>query len=354
MKTIQQRSSHDVVNLMLLPNNICNFHCTYCYSAKGRSKKEASVDMMKTGIDYFFYMHKDDLLPLSISVAGGGEPLLSWNLLKQSLDYAYEIGHKYRKSLPTCLITNGSIWSEDITQYCIKHNIDLLISFDVLPNIQNKQRGHYDLVLENIKRYMSYGLNVSYSTVITKDNVHLMCEMVESIYRNTPNIRNALFKPIISSDYFENIEAFDAYYANYTKNFFSAQKLASDKGLYITSPLFNNSLVNTDRYCQGKFIITAEGAISICPFVSSKQDALYEQFIYGSINHGEVEINQQKLHELLSHNHDEDPKCKNCLAYWHCAGGCYVNNLSMKPEYKEIYCNHVRAFMNHAQVSRNN
>ena len=43
----------DFLNISILPNNICNFSCSYCFSAKGRSNKVIDKDKLKTALDYF-------------------------------------------------------------------------------------------------------------------------------------------------------------------------------------------------------------------------------------------------------------------------------------------------------------
>ena len=354
MNELPKRSGRDIVNLMFLPNNKCNFRCSYCYSAKGRSGKEVSLADMKKGIDYFFDMHKNDNLPVSISVAGGGEPILSWNVMREALDYAYAKGEEQKKALPTCFITNGSIYTEEFAQYAYEHGFFLMISFDILPDIQAKQRGHYDLVLSNIQRYIEKGISVAYSTVITAESVNRIEEMIDEIYNKTPDIKEVIFKTVISPDYFSTPAAYDEYLQAYKKNFFAAKEHAKNLGMNInvTGPFYNNTLGKTDRYCQPKFIITSEGTISLCPFASSKQDVLYDEFAYGQITDNGVTISQEKLSELVAHNHDEKAKCKECIAYWYCAGGCYVNNLTIGEDYLNVYCKNMQLFVQYVLQKR--
>ena len=39
--------------MAILPNNVCNFKCSYCYSAHGRSGKVISKDVLKVSLDHF-------------------------------------------------------------------------------------------------------------------------------------------------------------------------------------------------------------------------------------------------------------------------------------------------------------
>ncbi|MCF0220520.1 MAG: hypothetical protein HUK14_12130, partial [Muribaculaceae bacterium] len=73
------RHSGDFINLSLLPNNVCNFACRYCYSASGRSRERMTFDMAERMILHFLGTRSDsNPRLLTFSIFGGGEPLLSW------------------------------------------------------------------------------------------------------------------------------------------------------------------------------------------------------------------------------------------------------------------------------------
>ena len=68
--------------LSILPNLICNFSCTYCYSAKGRSKSEVSQDNLRLMLDFFIDRKRVEAKDLTIFISGGGEPVISWEKVK--------------------------------------------------------------------------------------------------------------------------------------------------------------------------------------------------------------------------------------------------------------------------------
>lgn len=335
-----------LLNMMILPNNKCNFHCSYCYSASGRSGKEIPVETLKHAIAYFLDPSRATNERLTISVLGGGEPLLSWNVLKPALEYAYSFANQRGIKIPVSLVTNGSIISEEIIDYCKERNISLSVSFDILEDIQNQQRGCYDLVRDNINRYADSGLDVALNTVITNVNVYRMKEMISHMAKTLPKVKKVSFKSLISNNYFSNIENRKSYYYQFVDGFFEAQDVAKQHGIYLTSPYQNAVSCLSDRYCPGKFVVTAEGTISICHYVSSSQDALYDKFIFGTIkNDGMVVINREKLKEILAYNQHKFERCEDCPAKWHCAGGCYADNCNMKEEDHEAYCVSMRYFL---------
>ena len=336
-------------SLMLLPNNKCNFKCSYCYSAKGRTNSEISPSILKAGLLYFLNPQRAENERLSISVLGGGEPLLSWNILKPSLEYALEISKKRTKACPISLVTNGSICTEEIMSFLVDNNISMSVSFDILPDVQNKQRGQWKLVTENINRFAEAGLDVALNTVISNENVTRMKEMVEHIIVHNPLVKKVSFKTLLAKDYFKDIASRRRYYESFILNFFEAKKLADEHDIWLTCSYMNTCITLTDRYCHGKFVITSEGDISICHTVGSKKDELYDNFIIGHIDEstGEVEINEEKLSRILSYDAYHSASCEDCPARWHCAGGCYADHFHLNKEEHDAYCESMRLFLTH-------
>ena len=348
MKKVYYTSKDEsgLLNMMILPNNKCNFHCSYCYSAHGRSGKEISIDKMYSALDYFLDTQRAVNERLTISVLGGGEPLLSWGVLKPALDYAYHKNAARGKKLPVSLVTNGSIISEDIMHYCKSNNISLSVSFDILEDIQNKQRGNYELVKNNINKFAEYGLDVALNTVITNENVNRMDEMIRHMADVMPLVKKVSFKSLISDSYFPTLESRKRYYKQFVDNFFEAQEIAKEKGIYLISPYWNAVICLADRYCPGKFVLTAEGTLSICHCVSSSKDVLYDKFIFGNVGeNGEVIIDEDKLTEILGYNQHKFYRCKSCACKWHCAGGCYTDNCTMDEDARNAYCISMRYFL---------
>lgn len=343
-----ERKISGLKNMMWLPNNRCNFNCSYCYSAFGRNGEEITISKLKTALDFFFGRKESSHERLTISILGGGEPLLSWNLIKKALDYAYSLAEKRGVYLPVSLVTNGSILSDDILEYSKRNKISISVSFDILPDIQNAQRGHYDLVVANVRRMVEYGLDVAFNTVITEANVDRMNEMILSMIHNTPGVKKVSFKSLITDSLFKDAGHRQNYYRKFVDGFYEALDLAKKNDIWLTSPYYNNALCISDRYCPGKFVVTSQGDISICHCVGSSKDKLYDKFIYGKIEQGEVVIDEEKLDSILAHDSQRNERCQTCIAHWHCAGGCYADNCTVgesDSESQDAYCESMRYFI---------
>jgi len=343
-----ERSVDGLRNMMLLPNNRCNFTCSYCYSAFGRNGKEIDAKTLITALDYFLDSERAKDERLTISVLGGGEPLLSWKTLRLALDHAYELARRRGMPLPVSLVTNGSILSDEIIEYIKEHDISVSVSFDILPDIQDSQRGHYEVVAANIRSMCAAGLDIAFNSVITEQNVDRMDDMLVKMKNDFPGVKKVSFKSLITGSMFASPEKRKAYYRKFVDNFFNALNLAESMNIWLTSPYYNNALCVSDRFCPGKFVVTSEGDISICHCVGSSGDKLYDKFIFGKIRNGKVKIDDGKLTEILSHDNTRNERCQICIARWHCAGGCYADNSTVgetDTESQEAYCESMRYFM---------
>lgn len=343
------RDVEGLKSLMLLPNNKCNFHCSYCYSANGRTNKEIDINVLEASLRYFLNPERAKGERLSITVLGGGEPLLSWKILKTALNKAMLTIEQRESACPISLVTNGSICTDEIIQYCLRHNISLSISFDILEDVQNSQRGFWKEVSANINRFAESGLDVALNTVISNENVARMSEMIEHLARFHKKVKKVSFKTLITKKHFHNIEERRKYYQEFICNFFKAKTVADQYEIWLTCSYMNTCLCLVDRYCPGKFVVTSEGDISTCHTVGSKRDELYDDFIFGHIdeNTGDVNINDDKLRNILSYDVTKNDGCSECAARWHCAGGCYADRFHLSKEEHSAYCKSMNSFLAH-------
>lgn len=342
------RRAEDFINLSILPNNVCNFSCSYCYSAKGRSSRRLRLEQAQTMIDYFLDLQRNTSELLTVSIFGGGEPLLSWiDLVRPSIEYIYQHAGP-RRRITTTLITNGSIIPDDFVEVCRKYRIDLVCSYEILRDVQDRQRKHYDLVTKNIGLLIKNGVVPAVNSVITLMNVERQEEMVETLVATFPQIRYVAFEPVISDD----IADMDDFYRKFTVNFFAARSVAQKHGVILSCTVLRNVDVTVDRYCAGELALCADGSISICPCVSSEQEENFSSYVYGKVDENGVYIDRDKLSSLLDMNVYSQPWCRRCFAKWNCGGGCVNNTLKNNGNQIPAYCRFVRSFLKYTLTRR--
>lgn len=339
----------DFLNISILPNNICNFSCSYCYSANGRDSRQINIEALKNAVDFFFSESRNSSQNLTVSIFGGGEPLLSWkNIVLPIVQYIDSITKKQNRTVRITIITNGSVVPEYFAEICLKYNINLVFSFEILEDIQNLQRKHFNQVHSNLIKLISQGIVPSINSVITELNITRQSEMVETLHSNYPKIKYASFEPVLNTE----INDKSLFYKTFSLEFIKARNLALQYGINLTCSALRNVDVTVDRYCAGEFAVCADGSISVCPCVSSPLDPEYYNYVYGKTTEQGIEIDELRLHYMLSDNVNSQTLCKYCFAKWNCGGGCINERIRNNGQQKNEYCQFVRNFLKYTLAHR--
>lgn len=337
-------SPRNVFALTILPNNICNFACSYCYAAKGHGSDEIDTDTLRTVLDYFVDPFRTSRHDLYISFGGGGEPLLSWEKMLFAIEYSNALAKKGGINIHYSYASNGSVINDEIVSTIKKYNIKSNVSFDILEDVQNLQRRNYDTVCRTLYILLDNDISPTINSVITLANVERQCEMVEHIHRRFPKLVRLSFDYVVDGQLFDSTEALRRFYNRYTDNFYRARRLGGNYGISVSSIKHHNLSLLKNRACAGGFDLTAQGKLSMCFFVSSPKEPLYNEFIYGSVENGQVIFDEQKFKELVEFSTNDSHRCRQCFIRWHCGGGCLYQTKSYSPQMLEEMCSFQRRF----------
>jgi uncharacterized protein len=151
--------------LVLNVTNQCNLACTYCYeygedkivdTEQGRQPKFMSAATARDSIEF--------LLKESGRVAHltffGGETLLNFPVLKETIAYARRRAADVGKSIDFSLTTNATLLRSEIIDFLAENGIAVTVSMDGPRELQNKFRvfhngaGSYDVVVPRIKELL--------------------------------------------------------------------------------------------------------------------------------------------------------------------------------------------------------
>lgn len=340
--------------MYVLPNYTCNFSCSYCFSAKGRSAKALDKAHLKAALDYFIDSNRVSSKRLAISYLGGGEPTLSWDVVKFGLEYADQRAREHGIEMMTTMVTNGSRITDEMVTVLSEHNVLVRVSFEILEDIQNLQRGQYPAVCRGLDRLSKSRRKPMVRSMITPDNVRRMSEMIELLHERFPYVEQVLFDPITSKETFHEVEATRAFYDAYYTHFLEARRLGQHYGIEVAcAPLRNLNMV-VERFCTGEFCLTPEGTITLCHQISSPNESNYSNYIYASVNaEGKMEIDDEKFQKLIdTHTIYSNPRCKDCFIKWNCGGGCMMQNSQYTDEIRQVICGFTRRFSRTLLVER--
>lgn len=335
-------SCEGITEIDILMNFKCNFKCSYCYSAAGRSSKEVSFEHIKVLIDYLFSDERSKNT-YRINFSGGGEPLLSFQLIKDTVTYVKEKARDSACEYSHGLVTNASLLTSEIIDFIKEQNISLVVSFEVLKEYQDLERGSYDKVSRNIDLLLQKECRFGIRATITPTSVYSMTTMVEELSVRFPKLRAIVFDTVLSTDIFNIPQELDNYYNDFSDQYWLAKELGTKIGIEVACNAVELSSILRTRACRGKVVLTPDGVISSCARVSSPQEDLYDKFIYGKIEQGNIEIDSAKFFGIMEENNIYTrSECQECYARWNCGAGCWLFSESFPKRFEEPFCNFTR------------
>ena len=341
--------------LSIIPTSNCNLKCSYCYSAEGRSTTSVSEKGIDATLKFFFENNKENNKELSIFITGGGEPLLAWDKLQHIFELSEELAISDNKELTLMLMTNGTILTDKIISSLKKYQVQVGVSFDIIEDIQMKQRGKYKLVKDNLLRLISNDIIPSISTVITKNNVNRQVEMVNEIRSTFKSIKHLNFDPAMDDADFVSPAELDLFFDQFIEHFKKARELCHEFGMTLDCNIIRKVQNINERYCPGKLCLTPSDSLSICHSISSPMEEHYEKAIYGSVNNtGEITINSKHFSELITTNANTYEECKDCIAKYHCGGGCLMYRFNYNQAKFDAVCRFTRKLVVEILLARLN
>lgn len=330
------RSPYDIRMLTVLLNQICNFSCAYCYSAKGRSKAVLSEETLRTALDFFVRKERGEYLQIVFS--GGGDPLLSFDRFRSAVDYATQKAEEEGIRLDVGVVTNGSLLDDSAIAYVKEKNIGLVVSFDVLKDVHNTQRSHYDTVAATIDKLLDNGLDFGLRCTVTPLNANRLPETVKQLHKRFPGIKCIALEAVINNRLFSGTEDLREFYDNFVEHFIAARRLGKSYGIEVGNTEYMNAAILQERSCLGKLVLTPEGNLTACSRISARTEDFHDDFLFGNITDGKMEIDDRKYSDIMKEADAYLPECENCMARWHCGGGCLLARKSYSKKFFREHC----------------
>lgn len=338
--------------LHLLLNEKCNFKCKYCYSASGRSTAELSLKTIAPMLSYFLSGQRKAVKDRTVMFMGGGEPSLSWEVLKEATLYAEYITRDSDVTPHFAITTNGSILNEEMIEFFKQHDFTVQLSFEVLPDVQNKQRGQYDTVAANVKKLTESGVKNYVRATVTEENVDRIPEMVEHCHREFPLVTKLSCQQVVDPSFFTTPEVVADFFGRYFKSFKEGEKVAERFGITLRSS--SSHLINysrRERFCYNLVCLTPYGTLTVCPDVSSPSEADYPEAVFGRIEGERVTIDSRRLGEITSGSIHTIDKCASCFAKWNCGSGCPSSRRVYRAEIFDAICDHYRDMLTDSLIN---
>ena len=338
--------SDEVKALCLHICHDCNLRCRYCFADEGayHAKREfMSLETAKRAID--FLIEQSGSRRILETDFFGGEPLMNFDVVKQTVRYAKEQAAKRGKKFLFTLTTNGLLLKDDVAEFLNREMENVVLSLDGRKEVHDAVRktangkGSFDLVIENLKNFVRIRGNKSYyvrgtftakNLDFSKDVLFLVDSGFDSISLE-PVVTDIPDLAITKQDLSRVCDEYDTLCDKYL------EYEAKGKG-------FNFFHFNVDLEggpCLSKrvsacgagneyFSVVPNGDIYPCHQFAGDPD-----FRMGNVYEG-------KLDEAIRAKFKKSclftrKKCENCFAKFICSGGCSANNYHYNGDIDEPY-----------------
>lgn len=299
--------------------NACNMRCVYCYAGGGtygRAQSLMSPETARAAVSAFV-----DRIPpgqSGVLIFFGGEPLLSWDIVREETEHAEQLAGAQRKAVELHIVTNGTLLRREVVDFLADHEFRIVVSMDGGDDVQNHQRpmrsGLPSCPL--VRRHLEYLLGRA-QFVIARATYW---DFQRSLSATYDELFEAGFRHVdVEPDFLDEGHDYGALLRQVTPLADAVLRFAGERGYIGHLPvlrkmrkLFSRSEHGPDRCGAGKVIsaISPDGKIYLCHRFTSEPE-----ITLGDVTHGY----EREVH--LGGAVERSP-CEACWNRYLCTSGC--------------------------------
>lgn len=312
------------LSFIIMPNNICNFKCIYCY--QNHDEKIFSEETICNFINAIKDYNETVGIKKFYAEWFGGEPFMTYDILVRITDELSSYFEKNKISYHFGATTNGSLLSDKRIKYLLDHKFDYFqITLDGNEETHNKTRpfmngkGTWKSICSNLKKMherSEHDFHVAIRVNYNNETFEKITDLFEFI-KNELDDRFSVFFHTIGKwggkqdDLFDVIEpALEPY---------TTVMLMEQAVEYGIEPRTNYDFYNPfRRVCYASmpyhFTVGSDGKLRKCNEEDDKTD---EFNIVGTIENGKIEIDLQKWSKFVlpGGSSSISQKCKECVYF---------------------------------------
>lgn len=314
----------------------CNLRCQYCFAGQGgygQWRMLMSFDVARRAVD-FLIAHSGPREHCELDFFGG-EPLMNWHVVQQTIDYVHKQEKKHGKKIKMSLTTNGLLLDKEKVKYLTDNHISLILSLDGRKEMHDRMRpgvhgeGTYDEIVKNLQYCVANRKGEEYYVrgTFTRYNMDFTTDVIDMIDKGFLAVS---MEPVVgedTADYSikeEDLPRVKAEYDRLAKLFIARE----EEGRPFFFFHFNMDLWKGPclpkrlRGCGAGheyLAVVPNGDIYPChQFVGR------EGYVIGNVYEG---LKNFKMMRDFRMNHVfSKPECVDCWAKFFCSGGCHANN----------------------------
>lgn len=318
----------------------CNLKCEYCFAAKGDfgcGRELMTLDTAKKAID-FLIDKSDGRRNLEVDFFGG-EPLMNFNVIRDTVEYARSIEKKYGKNFRFTITTNGLLLDDEKIDFINREMDNVVLSLDGRKKINDKLRltksgkSSYEMIVPKYQKLIKNRKDKDYYVrgTFTKNNLDFSEDV---IHMYNLGFENMSIEPVVSDPRLnysikeEDLEKIFEEYEILAKKIIEIKKKNKKINFFHFMIDLEKSPCAIKKFkgcgCGNEYVaVTPNGDIYPChQFVGQ------DEFKMGNLN--DNTFSKTLKNKFSSNNIYSKDECKKCWAKYFCSGGCSANNFNFE------------------------
>lgn len=316
----------------------CNLRCKYCFASQGdydtHKRELMSFDVAKRAVNLLIRSTEGKRQHCEIDFFGG-EPLMNFDVVKQTIEYIREQEKIHNKIFKLSLTTNGMLLDPAKMKYLTDQHISLILSLDGRPEVHNRMRpdaggrDSYDTCARNQvyaakhrngEEYYVRGTYTKYNLDFTEDVRHMADLGFEGLSME-PVVGDDLSYAITDDDLPRIFDEYDRLTDFYLQRYDEGRPFIYYH--FIMDLYRGPCIAKRLRGCGAGheyMCVVPNGDIYPChQFVG--QDGYVIGNVYEGVTNDTLPALFRDMHVL------NKPECCKCWAKFFCSGGCHANNI---------------------------
>jgi uncharacterized protein len=322
----QQHYRTDVLELILLASEDCNFRCTYCYEDFARG---TMIPEVREGIKNLVRKRIEKLNRLQISWFGG-EPLYGWEAVEDLAPFFVDIADQHKVPFGSNMTTNGYLLTPEVADKLLAWRIRVFqITLDGLPEHHNHSRvardgsPTFERIFDNLKalsrRDESFHLTLRVNfNPVNSGGLSGFVDMLADEFKDDPRYKLAL-KAVGKwggpNDAQLDVCGGDDVARIQRDIMAQARRLGLHFGTLRDAARVGGQVCYAAR--PYNFLIGATGKVMKCTIVLDKED--YN--VVGRLTtEGDLELDNDRMALWTEPAFEQDGQCRKCVVLPNCQG----------------------------------
>lgn len=325
----------------------CNLRCKYCFAGTGDYKGHRefmSEEVALKAVD-FLIENSGNRKILEMDFFGG-EPLLNFDVVKKTVEYANEKASALGKKFLFTMTTNGVLLRGEIADWLNENMENVVLSLDGRQEIHDDVRktvngkGSFDVIIQNFKDFVAKRGDKSYYIRGTFTNKNLDFAK-DVLFMADSGFKEISLEPVVLEKGHElaiteeMLPEIKEEYKRLAREYIKRRK--EGKGFHF----FHFTIDLEGGPCLAKrvnacgagneyFSVTPVGDIYPCHQFADKPE-----FYMGNVFEGK--INEEIRAKFKNSSLFTREGCEDCFARYHCSGGCAANNYVFNGDINKPY-----------------